>query len=169
MKIRQSYDRLISTMGFPILVRCHLYIESGHGWVCNQVDAVSPLNNGSTYIYTNLFTDSNRISLFRQEYLVSASSISNFDCHTHGGTTEEGNCSYLLPRAAAAGSNSTNKGQIRQVPVDEIAQFLVYRMDVTRSQFRTNTGILVCPVREMWQFKVFTGKEVTPLHEEGNS
>ena len=23
-----SYDRLISTMGFPILVRCHLYIES---------------------------------------------------------------------------------------------------------------------------------------------
>ena len=29
MEIRQSYDRLISTMGFPILVRCHLYIESG--------------------------------------------------------------------------------------------------------------------------------------------
>ena len=24
--------------------------------------------------------------------------------HRHGGTTEEGNCSYLLPRAAAAGS-----------------------------------------------------------------
>ena len=29
MEIRPSYDRLISTMGFPILVRCHLYIESG--------------------------------------------------------------------------------------------------------------------------------------------
>ena len=29
MEIRRSYDRLISTMGFPILVRCHLYIESG--------------------------------------------------------------------------------------------------------------------------------------------
>ena len=29
MEIRWSYDRLISTMGFPIPVRCHLYIESG--------------------------------------------------------------------------------------------------------------------------------------------
>ena len=29
MEIRQSYDRLISTMGFPIPVRHHLYIESG--------------------------------------------------------------------------------------------------------------------------------------------
>ena len=29
MEIRRSYDRLISTMGLPILVRCHLYIESG--------------------------------------------------------------------------------------------------------------------------------------------
>ena len=29
MEIRQSFDRLISTMGFPILVICHLYIESG--------------------------------------------------------------------------------------------------------------------------------------------
>ena len=30
MEIRLSYDRLISTMGLPILVRCHLYIKSGH-------------------------------------------------------------------------------------------------------------------------------------------
>ena len=29
MEIRRSYDRLISTMGFPIPVRRHLYIESG--------------------------------------------------------------------------------------------------------------------------------------------
>ena len=29
MEIRRSYDRLISTMGFPLLVRRHLYIESG--------------------------------------------------------------------------------------------------------------------------------------------
>ena len=29
VEIRRSYDRLISTMGFPILVRWHLYIESG--------------------------------------------------------------------------------------------------------------------------------------------
>ena len=29
MEIRWSYDRLISTMLFPLPVRCHLYIESG--------------------------------------------------------------------------------------------------------------------------------------------
>ena len=28
MEIRWSSDRLIFIMGFPILVRCHLYIES---------------------------------------------------------------------------------------------------------------------------------------------
>ena len=32
MEIRRSYDRLISTMGFPILVGRHLYIESGPWW-----------------------------------------------------------------------------------------------------------------------------------------
>ena len=95
--------------------------------------------------------------------------VSKIYPHIHGGTTEEGNCSYLLPRATAAGSNGTNKGQIRQVPVNKIARFLVYGMDVTKSQLSTNTGILVCLVREIWQFKVFTGKEVTPLHVEGNS
>ena len=31
VEIRRSYDRLISTMGFPILVRWHLYIESFPG------------------------------------------------------------------------------------------------------------------------------------------
>ena len=34
MEIRRSYDRLISTMGFPILVTLHLYIESGP-WISN--------------------------------------------------------------------------------------------------------------------------------------
>ena len=29
VEIRRSYDHLISTMGFPILVRWHFYIESG--------------------------------------------------------------------------------------------------------------------------------------------
>ena len=33
MEIRRSYDRLISPMGFPILVRLHLYIESGRWWI----------------------------------------------------------------------------------------------------------------------------------------
>ena len=93
----------------------------------------------------------------------------NWSYHDHGGTTEEGNCSYLIPRAAAAGSNGTNTGQIHKVPVDEMARFLVYIMNVIRSQLSANTEIPVCLVQEIWQFKVFTGKEVTPLHEEGNS
>ena len=32
VEIRRSYERLISTMGFPILVRWQLYIESGPWW-----------------------------------------------------------------------------------------------------------------------------------------
>ena len=35
VEIRRSYDRLIPTMGFPILIRWHLNIESGP-W-CHQV------------------------------------------------------------------------------------------------------------------------------------
>ena len=89
--------------------------------------------------------------------------------HYHGGTTEEGNCSYLLTRKAAAGSNGTNKGQIRKVTFGEIMLFLVYRMDVTRSQLSVNTEILACLVWEIGHFKVFTGKEGTPLHEQGKS
>ena len=38
-EIRRSYDRLISTMGFPILVRRHLYIESGT-WL--SFDSIPP-------------------------------------------------------------------------------------------------------------------------------
>ena len=38
----------------------------------------------------------------------------------HGGAMEEGNCSYLLPRPSAAGSNCTNKGQTRKVTMNEI-------------------------------------------------
>ena len=37
MEIRRSYDRLISTMGFPILVRWHCYIESGPRISANTV------------------------------------------------------------------------------------------------------------------------------------
>ena len=40
VEIRRSYDRLISTMGFPIPVR-HLYIESGP-WILRQVWNVGP-------------------------------------------------------------------------------------------------------------------------------
>ena len=49
VEIRRSYDRLISTMGFPILVRRHLYIESGPccSWVLS-------MENSRTY-YGMLF------------------------------------------------------------------------------------------------------------------
>ena len=84
-------------------------------------------------------------------------------CHIHGGTTEEGNCSYLLPRAAAAGSKRHKYGRNTQSSVYEITWFLVYRMDETRSQLNANNGILVCLVLEIWQFKLFAGKEVTAV------
>ena len=46
---RRSYDRLISTMGFPILVRWHLYIETGpqlrgkRTWWRHQMETFSAL------------------------------------------------------------------------------------------------------------------------------
>ena len=45
MEIRRSYDRLISTMGFLILVRRHLYIESGpwYLWSCSCPPAITYL------------------------------------------------------------------------------------------------------------------------------
>ena len=44
VQIRRSYDRLISTMGFPILIRWHLYIESGpRSCWCHDLDIFSAL------------------------------------------------------------------------------------------------------------------------------
>ena len=63
-------------------------------------------------------------------------------------------CSYLLPRVAAAESKR-----------DKYGPNAVYRIGETRSQLNANNGI-----REIWQFKVFSGKEVTALpvtREEG--
>ena len=57
----------------------------------------------------------------------------------------------------------TNTGQIRKVPVDEIAWFLVYIMGETRSQLSANYGILACLLRDIWQSKLFAGKEVTAV------
>ena len=37
-EIRRSYDRRISTMGFPILVRWHLHIESGTRFLLHRID-----------------------------------------------------------------------------------------------------------------------------------
>ena len=41
--IRRSYDHLISTMGFPLLVRWHLYIESGPWGPSQSKDVVLPV------------------------------------------------------------------------------------------------------------------------------
>ena len=69
----------------------------------------------------------------------------------------------FFPARPRPDQRGTNTGQTRRVSVDEIAWFLVYRMDETISQLSANNGILVCLVREIWQFKVFAGKEVTAL------
>ena len=59
MEIRRSYDRLISTMGFPILVRRHLYIESGPG---DPIAAV-PLSRASWFIYVPNITQVGQIGM----------------------------------------------------------------------------------------------------------
>ena len=69
----------------------------------------------------------------------------------------------FFPARPRPDQRGTNTGQIRKVPLYEIAWFLVYRMGETRSQLSANNGILVCLVREIWQFKLFAGKEVTAV------
>ena len=44
LEIRRSYDRLISTMGFPILVKWHLYIGSG-SWFQHRMRAIFDMYN----------------------------------------------------------------------------------------------------------------------------
>ena len=58
-----------------------------------------------------------------------------------------------------------NMGQILKVSVYmyEITWFLMCQMVGTRSQFGANNGILVWLVQEIWQFKLFAGKEVTAV------
>ena len=58
--IRRSYDRLISTMGFPILVRRHLCIELGPCILC------------STQLQAAWFFLCDRISLGRNELILSS-------------------------------------------------------------------------------------------------
>ena len=69
----------------------------------------------------------------------------------------------FFPMRSRPNQRGKNTNQIRKVPVDQIAWFLVYKMDETRSQLSVNDGILVCLVQEIWLFKVFAGKEVTAL------
>ena len=64
MEIRRSYDRLVSTMGFPILVRWHLYIESGPWWLRNTRLCSGPFfSHGSTLIITWLWVEFHPASL----------------------------------------------------------------------------------------------------------
>ena len=56
--MRRSYDRLISTMGFPILVRWHLYIESGPSphrclWWSRPWQTCSPLRHSDAPCQTH--------------------------------------------------------------------------------------------------------------------
>ena len=67
----------------------------------------------------------------------------------------------FFPARPRPDQRDTDTGQIRKVPVVEIARCLVYRMCETISQLSANNGILVCLAREIWQFNVFAGKEVT--------
>ena len=128
--IRQSYDRLISTMEFPILVR-HLYIESG------------PRPPWFTLL----------------------------TCTRWDNTEKNVTAVAFFPAQPRPDQRGKNTGQIRKVYVHEMVWFLVYRMDDTRSHLSAHNGILVCPVRDIWQFKVFAGKEVIALpatrEEEG--
>ena len=69
----------------------------------------------------------------------------------------------FFPARPRPDQRGTNTGQIRKVPVYELAWFLVYRMGETRSQLSANHEILVCLVLEIRQFKIFAGKEVTAV------
>ena len=69
----------------------------------------------------------------------------------------------FFPARPRPDQRGTNTGQIRKVPVYEITWSFVYRMGETRSQLGANNEILVCLVREIWQFKLFAGKEVTAV------
>ena len=56
VEIRWSYDRLISTMGFPVLVRQHLYIESGP-WSLSLEVAVKYVYRARTYLFITMPTN----------------------------------------------------------------------------------------------------------------
>ena len=69
----------------------------------------------------------------------------------------------FFPARPRPDQRGTTTGEIRKVPVYEITWFLDCRMGEARSQLGANNGILVCLVREIWQFKLFAGKEVTAV------
>ena len=66
MEIRRSYDPLISTMGFPILIRLHLYIESG--------PRLLPLTDCMSSLQKHLFTQPTDI-------VIPTSIMAKYICH----------------------------------------------------------------------------------------
>ena len=82
MEIRRSWDRLISTMGFPILVRLHLYIESGPwitiGVIVNTLKPRQNCRQCADEIFKCVFLNENvRISLRMPLNFVPKGSINN--------------------------------------------------------------------------------------------
>ena len=65
MEIRRSYDRLISTMGFPILVRRHLYIESGSR---SSAEVISALYNADDLVFIDKCISRHRATMI-QSYI----------------------------------------------------------------------------------------------------
>ena len=71
MEIRRSDDRLISTMGFPILVRQHLYIESGPRICQRQIKIQSTPNHNNQ-------EDLSSVRIARQRRYAAAKTIRNW-------------------------------------------------------------------------------------------
>ena len=74
VEIRRSYDRLISTMGFPILVRLHLYIDS-RPWTPFKTIHFSHFN----HLLDGTCADSD---VYHQQILLNELPLSSF-CHPH--------------------------------------------------------------------------------------
>ena len=78
LEIRRPYNRIISTMGFPIQVRRHLYIESGPNSLCPTLNSV-PADRPAPFGIRTSKEDNSRgqhifrrnVSGFRKHYDVS--------------------------------------------------------------------------------------------------
>ena len=79
--------------------------------------------------------------------------------------TEEGNCSYYLQYGRGRIKRNTLGLNSQCSRGRNIALFGEY--DMTWSKFRENAVFLMYLVQEIWQFKVFAGKDVTQRNEEG--
>ena len=67
----------------------------------------------------------------------------------------------FFPARPRPDQRGTNTVKYAKFPWMKSRVIFVYRLDETISQLSANNGILWSLVREIWQFKVFAGKEVT--------